>query len=181
MKTVGFGIVGCGFFGGGFARIINNLEGARTVAVNGGSRAQALAGELGCDMYEDPEEMMASADIDAVIVASPNHVHKHPVVLAAKHGKHVFCEKPIALTATDCNEMINACKENQVLFMSGHIMNFMNGVQRVKGWIDSGQIGRPIVVHSERTGWEPKQANVSWKKNMATSGGHLFHHIHDHI
>ncbi|WP_376773934.1 Gfo/Idh/MocA family oxidoreductase [Paenibacillus phytorum] len=63
--------------------------------------------------------------------------------------------------------------------MAGHIMHFMNGVRQVKQWILDGEIGRPIVCHSERTGWEDQQTTVSWKKNNATSGGHLFHHIHE--
>lgn len=179
MKTLNIGIVGCGYFGGGFARIINELEGMRTVAVYGGSRAKPLAEELGCQMYERLEDLVAHPGLDAVVVASPNHAHKEPVVQAANAGKHVFCEKPFALSVQDCDEMIAACEANGVTLMAGHIMHFMNGVQQAKRWIEAGEIGKPIVVHAERTGWEERQAEVSWKKQSALSGGHLFHHIHE--
>ncbi|MCU6712941.1 Gfo/Idh/MocA family oxidoreductase [Paenibacillus sp. J5C_2022] len=177
--TIHFGIVGCGYFGSGFARTISKLEGVKTVAVHGGTRAQSLADELGCDAYENLEEMLVRSDLDAIIVASPNHAHKEAVVMAAKYGKHVFCEKPFALSIADCDEMIAACRDNGVVLMAGHIMHFMNGVQQVKRWIEAGEIGRPIVIHAERTGWEERQREVSWKKQLNSSGGHLFHHIHE--
>ncbi|NOV00714.1 Gfo/Idh/MocA family protein [Paenibacillus planticolens] len=179
MKSVRFGVVGSGYFGGELARTLNRLEGSSVVAVHGGSRAALLAEELQCEAVESLEDLMRREDIVAIIVASPSHAHKEPVMLAAKHGKHVFCEKPIALTLSDCEAMVQACRSAGVVFMAGHIMHFMRGVNQVKAWIASGEIGRPLVCHSERTGWEDKQANVSWKKNNATSGGHLFHHIHE--
>ncbi|MCY9656447.1 Gfo/Idh/MocA family oxidoreductase [Paenibacillus chondroitinus] len=179
MKSVRFGVVGSGYFGGELARTLNRLEGSSVVAVHGGSRAALLAEELHCEAMESLEDLVQRDDIDAIIVASPSHAHKEPVMLAAQHGKHVFCEKPIALTLSDCEEMVKACKSAGVVFMAGHIMHFMNGVNQVKAWIASGEIGRPLVCHAERTGWEDRQASVSWKKNNATSGGHLFHHIHE--
>ena len=179
MDSVRFGVVGSGYFGGELARIIRSMDGTGLVAVYGGSRAESLSQELGCDNMNSLEELAAREDIDAVIVASPSHLHKEHVLRIAKHGKHVFCEKPVALHFSDCAEMIEACRSANVLFMAGHIMHFMNGVGQVKQWIEDGEIGKPIVCHSERTGWEDKQAVVSWKKIKATSGGHLFHHIHE--
>lgn len=179
MDKIRFGVVGSGYFGGELARIVGGMEEARLVAVHGGSRAVALAEELGCEAEERLEDLTAREDIDAIIVASPSHVHREAVMHAAKHGKHVFCEKPVALSAADCEEMLRACREAGVLFMAGHIMHFMNGVRQTKAWIRDGKIGKPILCHAERTGWEEKQATVSWKKNVATSGGHLFHHIHE--
>lgn len=180
-NIIRFGIVGCGFFGGEFARILHEMDGAAVVAVQGGSGASTarIAAELGCEVEERLEGLARRDDIDAIVVASPNHLHKEPVLLAARHGKHVFCEKPVALSAADCAEMIEACRAGGVRFMAGHIMHFMPGIEQVKRWIAAGRIGRPIVLHSERTGWEEAKADVSWKKNEAQSGGHLFHHIHE--
>ncbi|MBP1993929.1 Gfo/Idh/MocA family protein [Paenibacillus eucommiae] len=179
MKTVRFGLVGCGYFGSGMARIVHSLEGAEVRAVYGGSRAAALAEELHCDLVDSLDELMDREDIDAIIVASPSHAHREPVISAAKKGKHVFCEKPFALTLLDCEDMLAACREAEVHVMVGHIMHFMEGIGTVKQLIADGEIGRPIVCHAERTGWEEKQPVVSWKKKMAASGGHIFHHIHD--
>lgn len=179
MEIVRIGVVGCGYFGGELARVLNGMEDCRLVAVHGGTRASALAEELQCEAVERLEALTERGDIDAIVVASPSHLHKEAVVQAARNGKHVFCEKPIALTLQDCEEMVEACRKAGVIFMAGHIMHFMNGVEQIKRWIEEGTIGRPLVCHSERTGWEEPQQKVSWKKNNATSGGHLFHHIHE--
>ncbi|MFE5323679.1 Gfo/Idh/MocA family protein [Paenibacillus sp. NPDC056579] len=179
METIRFGVVGCGYFGSELARIVQRMEGTEVTAVFGGSDAARLAEELQCKEAATLEELTSLENVDAVIVASPNHVHKEAVMLAAARGKHVFCEKPVALSLSDCRDMLAACRDAGVRFMAGHVMHFMNGVQQVKRWIAEGEIGRPILCHAERTGWEEKQPAVSWKKNVATSGGHLFHHIHE--
>lgn len=181
MKELGFGIVGCGYFGAEFAAILSDMEGAKLVAVQGGSgaSAKAVAERHGCAYIEELEVLCQHPDIDVVLVVSPNHYHKEPVLLAARNKKHVFCEKPIALSLADCKEMVVACREAGVIFMAGHILHFMHGIRKVKGMIADGVIGKPIVAHGERTGWENKQQTVSWKKKKKLSGGHLFHHIHE--
>lgn len=179
MKTVNYGIVGTGYFGAGLARILNDIEGARVVAVYDPSHAEPVARELNCDLEESVESLCSRDDVDAVIVASPNGYHKNPVLCAAEHGKHVFCEKPIALSYADCNEMIQKTKEHGRVFMAGHVMNFMNGVRTAKQLINSGRIGEILFCHAERNGWEEAQPHVSWKKMRNISGGHLYHHIHE--
>ncbi|MGC4389172.1 Gfo/Idh/MocA family oxidoreductase, partial [Streptococcus suis] len=66
------------------------------------------------------DELVSSEDVDCVIVATPNYLHKEPVIKAAQNGKHVFCEKPIALSYADCQEMVDTCKHYGVTFMAGH-------------------------------------------------------------
>jgi predicted dehydrogenase len=75
--------------------------------------------------------------------------------------------------------MIQKTKENGLVFMAGHIMNFMNGVRTAKRLINEGRIGEILFCHAERNGWEEAQAEVSWKKKREISGGHLYHHIHE--
>jgi predicted dehydrogenase len=179
MDTVNYAVVGTGYFGAGLARLINKLEGAKVVAVYDPEYAENVAKELNCDIEQDIESLCSRADVHAVLVASPNGYHKNPVLCAAAHGKHVFCEKPIALSYEDCNEMIEKTKENGLVFMAGHIMNFMNGVRTAKRLINEGKIGEILFCHAERNGWEEAQAEVSWKKKREISGGHLYHHIHE--
>lgn len=95
--------------------------------------------------------------MDAVIVATPNYLHKEPVLEAARNHKNVFCEKPIALSYADCDEMVNTCKENNVVFMAGHVMNFFHGVRLAKKFIQEGRIGKVLYAHSARNGWEEPQ------------------------
>ena len=179
MKTVGYAIVGVGYFGAGLARILSKLEGARVVAVLDPENADTIAAELGCDVETDLDTLCARSDVDAVVVATPNYLHKDPVLAAARHRKHVFCEKPIALRYADCDAMVKACQDAGVIFMAGHVMNFFCGVHQAKQMISQGRIGRVLYCHSARNGWEPPQPSVSWKKMREKSGGHLYHHIHE--
>lgn len=179
MSKIRYGIVGVGYFGAGLARILNSLPNAEITRVYDPEHATEIAKELNCEVSSTVEELCKSPDVDTVVVASPNGMHKEPVLLAAKYKKNVFCEKPIALNINDCNEMIEKTKENNVLFMAGHIMNFMNGVRKAKELIDEGMIGDILFCHAERNGWEEAQETVSWKKIRSVSGGHLYHHIHE--
>ncbi len=179
MKTIGYAIVGTGYFGAELGRIMKEEEGARISAVYDPENAQAIAKELGCDVESDLDALFSREDVDAVIVAAPNYLHKEPVIKAAEYGKHVFCEKPIALSYKDCDEMVRACDRNGVVFMAGHVMNFFRGVRHAKKLIKEGRIGDVLYCHSARNGWEEPQEIISWKKIRSKSGGHLYHHIHE--
>lgn len=179
MKTIGYGIVGTGYFGAELGRIMQEQEGAKIVAVLDPENGETIAQELGYAVETDLDALCARPDVDALIVATPNYLHKEPVLTAARHKKHVFCEKPIALRYADCDEMVRACQENGVTFMAGHVMNFFRSVRHAKQLIAEGKIGRVLYCHSARNGWEEPQPSISWKKIRAKSGGHLYHHIHE--
>lgn len=174
-----YGVVGVGYFGAELCRIMNVQEDAKVTAVYDPYHGAEVAEEIDCDACSSLDELVTREDVDAVIVATPNYLHKEPVIKAAQHGKHVFCEKPIALSYKDCDEMVKACKENNVIFMAGHVMNFFNGVRHAKKMINEGVIGDILYCHSARNGWEDIQESVSWKKIRSKSGGHLYHHIHE--
>src|SRR5580693_2690372 len=75
---------------------------------------ERFAREFGANAYEDAEALCADPDVKAVYVASPHQFHVAHVKLAAKHGKHVLVEKPMALSVDDCREMIAAAREANV-------------------------------------------------------------------
>ncbi|WP_406717368.1 Gfo/Idh/MocA family oxidoreductase [Trueperella pyogenes] len=177
--TVNYGIVGTGYFGATLGRALKKLEGANIVGVYDPHNADRPARELGAEIYASMEELVNDPQIDAVIVASPNGEHAQPVVAAARAGKAIFSEKPIALSYADCKTMVDAARENGVFFMAGHVMNFMNGVRLAKKIIAEGKLGKILFVRAVRNGWEEMQPSVSWKKIRKCSGGHLYHHIHE--
>ena len=179
MKNINYGIIGTGYFGAHLGRILNKIEGAKVVAIYDPENTKNISEELGCEVSENIQELCAREDTDAIIVASPHGAHKEAVSEAAKNKKHVFCEKPIALSYKECSEMIEATKKNGVIFMAGHVMNFMNGVRKIKQLINDGVIGEVLHCHSMRNGWEKEQKEISWKKIKELSGGHLYHHIHE--
>lgn len=180
-SKLGVAVIGAGFIGSYEARVIHEHPEAKVVAVAGGhgGRAEQLAGQLGCYGTSDWREIIDRPDVDAVIVASPNDSHTDPVIEAARAGKHIFLEKPMALSVRDCDRMIEAVEGSGVHFMLGTMMHYYEGFQRMKRLIDEGAIGRALVGFAARTGWETPQATVSWKKRQSQSGGHLFHHIHE--
>lgn len=176
---VKYAVVGVGYFGAELARIMKTNEDAKVTIVFDPDNGEKIAEEIGCKAAKSLEELVSSEDVDCVIVATPNYLHKEPVIEAARHGKHVFCEKPIALSYADCDEMVRECEKNKVIFMAGHVMNFFSGVRHAKRLIKDGAIGKVLYCHSARNGWEDVQPSVSWKKIREKSGGHLYHHIHE--
>lgn len=177
--VVRYGVVGTGYFGAELARAMRDNDGAKIVAVFDPENGETIADELKCEAVDNLDSLVTRDDIDCVIVATPNYLHKEPVIKAAQNHKNVFCKKPIALNYQDCVDMVNACKEAGVIFMAGHIMNFFNGVHHAKELINEGAIGDILFVKSVRNGWEEPQPSISWKKIREKSGGHLYHHIHE--
>lgn len=177
--SIRYGLVGTGYFGADLGRQLACLPGAEVRAVYDPENAEAVAVELDATLEPNVEALCRRPDLDAIVVASPNWAHKQPVLLAAAAGKHVFCEKPIALSLGDCVEMLAATRKAGTLFMAGHVTQFMTGVRRAKRLIAEGVIGEVLFSRAVRTGWEEPQPSVSWKKRRELSGGHLYHHIHE--
>lgn len=174
-----YGLVGSGYFGAELGRSLEKHDDAEISVIFDPENGKTIADELDTQYVNSLDELIDFPDLDCVIVATPNYLHKEPVMKAAQKGINVFCEKPIALSYEDCLEMVECCKENNVLFMAGHIMNFFNGVQHAKKLINEGAIGDVLYCHTARNGWEEEQPSISWKKIKEKSGGHLYHHIHE--
>lgn len=175
-----YGIVGAGYFGAELARIAHGLPESQVSVVFSPEHAIPLARELGARVATDVRAVCTGPDVDAIIIASPNDAHREPAVVGAAAGKHVFCEKPVALSTADARTMVDAAHGAGVAFMAGHVTQFMHGVREARRRIAAGEIGQLLVAQAARTGWEPAAGGeVSWKKMRAHSGGHLFHHIHE--
>ena len=82
--------------------------------------------------------------MDCVYVATPVHVHAAQTIAAAEAGKHVLCEKPMAMTAAECDRMIAACRAHGVRLGIAYYRRFYPAVIRVKDIIASGEIGTPV-------------------------------------
>ena len=142
--------------------------------------ARKLADELGARMFEDYREMLAGDTIDAAIVAVPNFLHAETAIEAAASGKHVFCEKPMALTVDDCDRMIEAAKSSNVKLAVGQVLRYLPVFSKVKEIVDSGILGAPfsIVIHRLSSGsWGNPQ---HWRMKAELCGGMLYElNIHE--
>lgn len=119
-------------------------------------------------VYTDYREVMKNAEIDAVIVVTPTKFHHEIVLAAARAGKHIFCEKPMAVSEEECDDMIRACEENGVKLQLGFMRRFDKNFRRGKELIDSGEIGEVTSIKSNTHGpSEPKE----WMFDVRNSYG----------
>ena len=108
--------------------------------------AQSFAKEFGAKKwFADWRELIADAEVEAVYIATPVFLHKEQTIHAAEAGKHVLCEKPLALNSAECDEMIAACEANNVKLGVAYYRRFYPLIERVKQIIAAGEIGKPIV------------------------------------
>ncbi len=107
--------------------------------------AESFAHELGARRWHDDwRALVADAEVTAVYIATPVHVHAVQTIAAAEAGKHVLCEKPMAMSACECDRMLAACRANGVRLGIAYYRRFYPAVIRVKDIITSGEIGEPV-------------------------------------
>ncbi|MBX3596733.1 MAG: Gfo/Idh/MocA family oxidoreductase [Rhizobiaceae bacterium] len=175
MKPVRIGLVGAGaIMRLSHAPVITNSDVAELTAVfdRDLSRAEALTKDFGGTAFNDLEKMLESSNVDAVVVATPNLYHAEGVIAAAEHGKHVLCEKPLAIEVAECRRMVDACAKAGVVLQVGFNQRFWGQVQIAKALVDSGFIGK---VHQMRSIYSEKStaypAATSYRYDLAQSGG----------
>jgi predicted dehydrogenase len=119
------------------------------------------------------QDLVQSDQVDAVYVATPVSFHAEQTVAAAENGKHILCEKPMALNVTDCDRMIAAAKANKVKLGVAYYRQFYPVVERIREVINSGEIGKPILVEVNAFEWFNPDASDprTWLLKPEISGG----------
>jgi len=141
-------VIGTGSMGAQHAKAWCAAQGARLVALADPQieRARALADECGVERaVADYRELVTADEIDVVSVCTPAGFHPEVAVLAAEHGKHVLCEKPIALTLEDADRMIRAASERGVLLGVGFQLRYSRTTAELAALVQAGEIGRPVM------------------------------------
>ncbi len=187
------GLIGCGNMGTSYAKQMAALSELYLAAVCDVDEAKARAAVAVAGAPADGrpprafsriEELLAQADIPAVLVATPNVTHKEIVLQALQAGKDVFCEKPMALTVADCDEMIAAARRSGRKLMVGQVLRLMTVYATVRRLVAEGTIGTPQVIRvlrsSGRTVGQPGPFGASWRAKREHTGGILFEvHVHE--
>jgi myo-inositol 2-dehydrogenase / D-chiro-inositol 1-dehydrogenase len=145
-------LVGVGVMGTDHAyRLRERISGARLVAVSDSAtdRAQELADRLsGVAAVADPLELIASPDVDAVVLASPGFAHEEQVLACLEHGKPVLCEKPLTMDAASSYRLVEAeAKGGRALVQVGFMRRFDPEYAELKALLDSGELGRTLLLH----------------------------------
>jgi UDP-N-acetylglucosamine 3-dehydrogenase len=131
---------------------------------------KALAAKYHAKCVANPDDIISNPEIDLIDICTPTPFHKEYTLKAIKAGKHVFCEKPIARTIAEADEMVKAIKAAKVKFVVGQVLHFFPEFVTMKHLIDQGKIGKPGVIRTSRIGGFPKASN-DWYANYPMSGG----------
>ena len=152
-------------------------------------KAQAVARRFGIeDCYTDFNQALKREDVSVVDLNLPTFLHKDYVIRAAGSGKHVLCEKPMATTLREADEMIDAVKSAGTKLMIAHVLRFWPDYVKVKQLVEEGYVGEAVAARAKRIPgpgypWEgmPKEARGSphWKAEAKKGGGILDLQIHD--
>jgi predicted dehydrogenase len=111
------------------------------------------------------------ANVDVVDICAPTHLHHAMVLKAAAAGKDIVCEKPLARTMAQGQEMLAACQSARVRLLVAHVVRFFPEYAQAKALVDRGEIGQPAVVRLTRGTFRPKKASDNWFVDFEKSGG----------
>jgi len=181
MAEIGIGIIGSGFMGRTYSETISKYcTRARLAAVTAGSRAEKLAKDYGMALEASTESLLSRGDVDAVFIATPHHLHFAEAVAAARAGKHMLIEKPMACSVADCDGVLEACKKARVWCSIAFTQRSRNCNIKAKQLIDEGAIGR--IRHIEEvalnaTGLVGLPKWQSDPENLGTLFGHAIHNF----
>lgn len=175
-KTVRWGVLGCS--GIGKSRTIPGLlacENAELYAIAGRNEeklkvyAEPFAPKK---LYTDYQALLDDENVDAVYLPLPNGIHMEWVKKAAAAGKHILCEKPMALTEKQVREMFAAAKEHGVLLEEAYAYRHAQLVQKVKEIVDSGAIGRIRYLESKHSTFDTNRSGIRYQKG--NGGGAVY-------
>jgi predicted dehydrogenase len=191
VRPLGIGLIGCGFIGRFHSTAIRDiirrgLLDLRYAAVCDldESRARSFAESTGAPLVTtDARELIASPEVDVVYICVPTAGHKPLVLDAAAHAKHVFCEKPLAATLTDVEEMLAAVEKAGVSGGVGLILRHSPILTVLKSLTEDSTLGRLMTIIFRDDQFFPIQGHYKseWRKDLAIAGAGtlLEHSIHD--
>lgn len=165
-------VIGAGTMGFVHSTAYGSMPGVELVGIVDQrlSAAKSLSERVGTRAYDSWDALMANEAPDVIDVCVPTYLHRGCVELAAKAGKHVICEKPMARTLADARAMLAACKEAGVKLFPAQVVRFFPEWERARQLLEQGAVGRPGVIRTTRAGGFPT-AWQDWYACYTRSGG----------
>lgn len=174
-RQVRFGVVGCGAIADFHARALARIPGAVLAGAADGlpDAARAFAAKHGAAFLPTPEALFASPDVDVACICTPSGLHAPLGIQAARAGKHVVVEKPMALTLADADALIAAARDADVRLAVISQLRFSPAVQLLKAAIDAGRLGRPVLADLAMAYHRPQDYydKGGWRGTWAMDGG----------
>jgi UDP-N-acetyl-2-amino-2-deoxyglucuronate dehydrogenase len=172
--SLGFAIVGAGNIAGVQVEAIKRISEARVVVITGRGEAsgRALAVAAEADWTQDLKAAVSRADVDVVSICTPSGAHMEPAVAAARAGKHLMIEKPLEITASRMDAILEAVQAAGVTLTCFFPSRFMIGVQKARKAINEGRLGK-MVLADAFVKWYRSQEyyGVDWRGTWALDGG----------
>jgi predicted dehydrogenase len=166
--TVNVAVLGLGYWGPNLLRNLVSLENVKVTALCDADlrRAETFGRRLCREarVVDDYRLLAAAPDIDAVVIATPVGTHHELGSYLIASGKHVFIEKPLGRTQQECRELVELAERHRRILMVGHVFEYNVAVQRIKRYLDSGELGRLFYVYSQRVnlGRIQRDVNALW-------------------
>lgn len=167
------GILGAGHFAAAHVRAFERLHDRARVAAYARSESDRAfpEAEAAGAVASTADALIASADVDAISVCVPNHLHRRYAEAALRAGKHVFCEKPLALTVADADALLRAASDAGRLLMVGHLTRHMPAYAKVAEILETGRLGPPRAAYASRMHCG---GGRSWRMDPEIGGGVVF-------
>ncbi|HSR55983.1 MAG TPA: Gfo/Idh/MocA family oxidoreductase [Alphaproteobacteria bacterium] len=124
--------------------------------------------------YGSVAELCARDDVDAVWISTPNTLHAEHAICAARNGKHVICEKPMAVNLRECDRMIAAARENGVQFLQGHSKIYQAPIKAIREVVNSGRLGKVIQILSFNSNDWLQRPRLAPELDTAKGGGLVY-------
>lgn len=178
--TLKIGLIGCGGLGRAQAKIAASEPGVELAAVSDVNlqSAEEVAAEHHVPVAVDDHRKLLELGLDGVLVVTPTFTHKDICLDAAHAGVNIFCEKPMATSVADCQEMIAAAQTAKVQLMIGFVMRFYPAYVEMKRRIDAGDIGDVRLTWTVRMGGRPPAGIGEWRREASKVGGLYSSAIH---
>lgn len=171
MSDIKIAILGTGFIAEFRAQVYQRLAGVKIVGVMGRDidKSRAFADRIGATAAASSfEDLLGMVDFDAVDICLPNHLHREFGVKAAKAGKHILCEKPLARNAAEAQELVDAVEAAGVINIYGENMIFSPDFQEIISIVKQGTLGKPLWMRGREAHFGP---HSSWFYKKELSGG----------
>ncbi len=187
MRAIRFGVIGYGLWGRHHASVIAATPGATLagIACSSESTRQAATRDFpGVPVHVGYAALLERADVDAVAVVVPNHLHGEVGVAALEAGKDVLLEKPMATTVADCDRLIAAARTSGRVLTIGHESRLSQQYGRVKTLVDAGEIGTPTYASFSLFRFPFRPGSDGWRYDPARVGSWILEepvHVFDFV